>query len=307
MLALLLLALCALFLGWGLRGPIGFILGLRATKLAALCIVGGAVGAATVIFQTVAGNRLLTPGIVGFDALYVFLQTGLVLALGGAGYATLPKLAQFGAETTVLMLAGVGLFGAMLWRGAGDILRLILTGVILGVFLRGLAGLAGRLLEPSEYAIVQQASFASFGAVDKTQLWIAAVLLVVALGAAWRLAPSLDAAQLGRDMARGLGVNFDRLVLQALTVVALLVAVSTALVGPVTFLGLLAASLSHALLKTWRHALLVPGAALIGAAVLVAGQFVFERLLGMQSTLAVIVEFLGGLLFLYLVLKRPKP
>ena len=295
---------CAAFLLWNLRAPMGFILSLRATKLAALLIVGAATGAATVLFQTVAGNRLITPGIVGFDALFVFLQTMLVLALGGAGYAALPVLPAFLIETACLAGAGMALFGLLLRRGAGDLVRLVLSGLILGVMLRGLSGFAQRLLEPSEFAVVQQASFASFGAVDRVQLLIAAPLLGLALLVAWRLSPRLDLALLGRDKAITLGLDFDRLVLGVLGLIAVMVAVSTALVGPVTFLGLLAAALAQALLRRPDHAALLPAAAGLGALILVAGQFLFERILGFQSTLAVIVEFLGGLVFLALVLKR---
>ena len=68
-----------------------------------------------------------------------------------------------------------------------------------------------------------------------------------------------------------------------------------------------AASLAGGLLDTHRHRLLLPGAALLGATILVAGQVLFERLLGLQSTLSVVVEFLGGLLFLTLVLRRRRP
>jgi iron complex transport system permease protein len=303
----LLILACALFLFWNLRAPMGFILSLRLTKLAALCVVGGAIGTATVLFQTIAANRMLTPGIVGFDALFVFIQTMLVLFLGGAGFASLPSLAQFGIETLILVLAALALFSVLLRKGADDILRLVLTGVILGVLLRGLAGLAQRLLDPSEFSIVQQASFATFGAVDKTQLVIASIILTGCFCAAMRISRFLDVAALGRNIALPLGLDYDRAVFVALGLVALLVATSTALVGPITFLGLLASSLAHAALPTWRHSRLLPAAAIIGATILVAGQFVFERLLGLQSTLTVVVEFAGGVLFLFLVLRRPKP
>jgi iron complex transport system permease protein len=304
-LAVALAALAALFLAWQLRAPMGFILSLRAAKLAALLLVGAATGMATVLFQTVACNRLLTPGIVGIDALFVFLQTMLVLALGGVGAARLSAMpAAFLLESAALIAAATGLFGLMLRRDAGDLPRMILTGVILGVLLRGLAGLGQRLLDPSEFAVVQQAMFASFGAVAGADLAMAAALLLAAAAAALRLAPALDVAALGRTTARGLGLPHDRLVVQALALIAALVAVSTALVGPVTFLGLLAASLARQVTGSHRHAVLLPAAALTGATFLVAGQFVFERVLGLQSTLAVLVEFFGGLLFLALVLRR---
>jgi len=303
-LAGLLLAAAALYLLWNLRAPMGFILGLRAERLAALVLVGAASGAATMVFQTLIGNRLLTPGIVGFDALYIFLQTLLVMVLGGAALASVPVPLLFAGETACLMGAALGLFGLLLRRGAGDLIRLVLTGVILGVLLRGLAGFAQRLLEPSEFAVVQQASVASFNAVDGALLPYAGAALILALAGTLALAPALDVAALGRIPARTLGLGHDRLVMQGLALVAALVAVSTALVGPMAFLGLLAASLAQMLVRSHRHALLIPAAAMVGAVILVLGQIVFERLLGLQSALAIVVEFAGGLVFLALVLKR---
>lgn len=295
-----------LFLGWNLSGPVTYILHLRAVKLAALVLVGASIGMATVLFQTLTGSRLLTPGIVGFDALFVFLQTVLVVALGGLGYTILPPMTKFLAETGILIAAALMLFGLLLKDGARDMTRMILAGVILGVLLRGLAELGQRTLDPSAYAVVQQAAFASFNSVPKDQLAIAAIVLAIAAGLAMRLAGRMDVAALGEQTARSLGLNYRRTALQALALVAAMTAVSTALVGPITFLGLLAASLAHQVVRTHRHAVLLPAAGLIGAAILVYGQFVFERLLAMQSSLALLVEFAGGLLFLSLVLRRQR-
>ncbi|GGG80225.1 iron ABC transporter permease [Salipiger pallidus] len=299
-----LLMICAGFLAWQIRAPYGFILELRAAKLGALVCVGAATGAATVLFQTVAGNRLLTPGLVGFDALFVLLQTLLVVALGGVGAAQIPGGLRFLMELVALAVCSAALFGLLLRRDARDITKMILTGVILGVLLRGLAEMVQRMMDPSEFAVVQQAIFASFGNVDNGQLAVSAMVLLASLAAALRMAPALDVAGLGRETARGLGLNHDRVVMMALLLMAAMVSVSTALVGPITFLGLLTASLARRLTNTHRHAVLLPAAALIGALILVAGQFVFERLMGAQSALAVIVEFFGGLLFLALVLQK---
>lgn len=301
-----LLMLCAGFLAWQIRAPYGFILELRAAKLGALICVGASTGAATVLFQTVAGNRLLTPGLVGFDALFVLLQTLLVAGLGGAGFAQIPAGLRFVIEAGALGLGATVLFGMLLRRDARDVTRMILTGIILGVLLRGAAGMVQRIMDPSDFAVVQQAMFVSFGAVDPGQLGVSAVVLLAALAVTLRLAPALDVCALGRSTARGLGLPHDRLVLIALLLMAAMVSVSTALVGPVTFLGLLTASLARRLTGTHRHAVLIPASALLGALILVAGQFVFERLLGSASALAVIVEFFGGLVFLVLVLKRRR-
>ncbi|KJZ20232.1 iron chelate uptake ABC transporter family permease subunit [Loktanella sp. S4079] len=302
----LLVVASGMFLFWNLRGPTWFILNLRAEKLVTLVVVGASAGAATVVFQTIATNRLLTPGVVGFDALFVFVQTMLVLILGSSAFLDLPAMAKFGVETALLTLFAVGLFGILFRKGAGDIIRMILTGVIIGTLLRALAGFAQRLLDPSEFAVLQQATIASFNVIDDELIGIVSISLFVAFGLCLGIARKLDVVAFGRDKARTLGLGYDRFILIALSIVSLMVAVSTALVGPVVFLGLIAASLAHAWLKDHRHLVLIPGAALIGAVILVVGQTTFERVFAFQSSLAIVVEFVGGLLFLILVLRRPS-
>lgn len=290
------------FQGLG-SGNRGFILTLRATKLAGLVTVGAAVGVATVLFQTVAANRVLTPSIMGIDALYVLLQTLLVAGLGTTGFVSLDPSVKFLTETAaMIVLAGV-LFSTVLGRGARDIPRMILTGVILGVLFRSISGFVARVLDPNAYAVVQSVSFASFATLDVALLVPGGALALAAVAAALRLAPRLDVLALGRTAAVSLGLRFEWMVLAALGLVAVLVSVSTALVGPVAFFGLLVAGLAHGLSPTDRHAVLLPAAGLIGALILVAGQTLFERALSQPATLSVVVEFAGGLFFLYLLLK----
>ena len=140
-----------MFQGLG-GGNRAFILQLRGTKLAGLVVVGAATGIATVLFQTAAANRVLTPSIMGFDALYVLLQTGLVAALGVAGFAALPAAPTFLAEVAAMSLLAAGLFGTLLGQGARDIPRMILTGVILGVMFRALSGFLARIMDPNAFA-----------------------------------------------------------------------------------------------------------------------------------------------------------
>lgn len=284
-------------------GNRGFILQLRATKLAGLVVVGAATGVATVLFQTVAANRVLTPSIMGFDALYVLLQTALVASLGVAGFAALPVGGKFLAEVAVMSLLAAALFGTLLGRGARDIPRTILTGVILGVMFRSLSTFLARIMDPNAFATVQVASFASFGSLDAALLPAAGGIAGACAAAALWLAPRLDVLALGREVAVPLGLRFDRFVLVVLGLVGMLVAVSTALVGPVAFFGLLVAGLAHGLAPSARHAVLLPAAGLIGAVILVLGQTLFERLMGQAATLSVVVEFAGGLFFLFLLLK----
>ncbi|ACM03262.1 Transport system permease protein precursor [Cereibacter sphaeroides KD131] len=298
------LVAAGLYLFWGLRAANwAFVLELRATRLAALTVVGASVGVATVLFQTVSTNRILTPSIMGFDALYVLMQTAGVAFLGISGFAALPGGPKFLLETAGLVAAALLLFGTLLGRGAQDLPRMILTGVILGILFRSAAGFVGRLLDPNAYAVVQQASFATFSQVEPGLLPWAGLLALSAMGFALALAPRLDVLALGRRTSVPLGLAHDRLALLTLGLVAVLVASATALVGPIGFFGLIVASLAHALTERARHVALLPAAALSAVALLVGGQFLFERLLRLEGTLSVVVELAGGLFFLWLLMK----
>ena len=122
--------------------------------------------------------------------------------------------------------------------------------------------------------------------------------------AVWRRAGVLDVLALGRDAAINLGIDHRREVMRVLVMVSILVAVSTALVGPVTFFGLLVANLAYLLVDTHRHRLILPVAALVAVLVLMGGQLVLERLLGFNGALSIVIEFLGGIVFLIILVRR---
>jgi iron complex transport system permease protein len=284
----------------GLRGNIGFVLALRATKLAALLQVSVSIAISTVIFQTVTNNRILTPSIMGLDALYTFGQMLLVFALGGLGYAALDAQLKFGGEVLLLMALATGLLLPMLKRRT-DMGLMLLAGVIFGVLFRSLQSLLARLVDPNDFAVAQGASFANFNNVRTDLLILATVFTVIGAVIAWRARHILDIVALGADSATGLGITWTKTVTGFLLLVCALVAVSTALVGPVAFFGLLVVAVAERIVDTRRHALLMPATVLTAIIVLVGGQTLFQHGLGNSSTLGVVIEFAGGLAFLILL------
>ena len=82
--------------------------------------------------------------------------------------------------------------------------------------------------------------------------------------------------------------------------------ISTALVGPLTFLGLIVANLSRQLLKTYRHTHLILGAVLFGMLVLIAGQLVTEHVFSYAVPVSVFITIGGGIYFLYLLLTNRR-
>lgn len=304
LLPLLLAAACVLFMTLNIKGSWDYALPHRATKLAALVMAAYAVGVSTLLFQTITGNPILTPSVLGFDSMYIFLQTLLVALLGGIGYTLLPLAGKFTLEMAAMLGGSVLLFRLLLREGGQDLTRMILIGVIFGVLFRSLSSLLQRLIDPEEFATVQTNLFASFNTVNEKMLWFGAVVMVVSAVFIWRERYRLDVHLLGRDQVTNLGIPYRRHVLWILTWVAVLVATATALVGPVSFFGLLVCALTDRFAGSMKHAVRLPVAFFIAALLLVAGQALFEHLLGMKGVLSAVVEFAGGLVFLYLVMKQ---
>lgn len=303
---LLLACLALSMLGYmtlGARGSWAFLLPFRGAKLAALLLVAVSISTATVLFQTITRNRILTPSIMGFDALYMLIVTLMVFALGGQGFAQLSHQTIFALSVFALMLASLLLFGSLLMSGGRDLMRMILTGIIFGTLFRSLTSLMVRMIDPNEFAMVQVASFARFSRIDTSLLLIASLMMGGALLGAWRMRYRLDVLALGHDGAINLGEEPRRGHFQVLCLVAVLVSVSTALVGPVAFLGLLVVAITLQLIPTERHAVLLPAAALVSSIVLVGGQTLLERLLGLATPLSVVIDVLGGCVFLWLLLR----
>ncbi len=297
------------FMTIGVRGNWEFVLALRGRKLAAICFVATATAISTVIFQTIANNRILTPSIMGFDALYALLQTGLVFAIGAHRLSTVEPRLMFAVETAVMLVFSLALYRWLFLGERRSLHLLLLVGVVFGLLFRSITVLLQRVIDPNEFVVLQDRLFASFNSVAPDLLVIAAVLIGLVSLVLWRMCDRLDVLLLGRDVAINLGLNHRREVALVLVLVSLQVSVATALVGPlnafepVSFFGLLVANLTYLLVPGFRHRHVLPAAALVGIIILLGGQLVLERILGLEAVVGIVIEFAGGLLFIVLLLR----
>ncbi|WP_240645840.1 iron chelate uptake ABC transporter family permease subunit [Georgenia sp. SYP-B2076] len=282
---------------WALVAP------LRAARLAPMILVGVAIAVSTVVFQTVTENRILTPSIMGFDAMYALIQTAGVFFLGSTAVIATAATTRFGLEVGVMLAFSAALFRWLFGGPRRSLYLMVLVGIVLGTLFRSLATFLQRVIDPNEYLIVTDRLFASFSAVDPGLLAVCAVIVALVCAWMWWVRRDLDVLALGQDHALALGVDHRRLVLRALSACALLVSVSTALVGPITFFGLLVANLAYAVAGTHRHAYVLPAASLLGILTLVGGQTVLEHVFGMDTVLSVIIEFVGGIVFILLLIR----
>ncbi|WP_455811325.1 iron chelate uptake ABC transporter family permease subunit [Pseudomonas graminis] len=304
LLATLLMVLMGIFMTLDLHGNIAYILRHRGQILATMVLVGFASGISTLLFQTLTRNRILTPSVMGLESLFVLMQTLLIFALDVGGLNMLGSVGRFIAESALLVMFATLLYRWLLGGAGLDLHRVLLIGLVCGTLFRSISGLMQRLMEPGEFAVLQSRIFATFTRADSDVLWISAGVIALVATLIWRLRHRLDVMALGPDHAIALGIAWQRHVTGLLLLISLLVAVSTALVGPMMFLGLLIVNLAYPLMGSWRHAYLLPGCVLIGIITLVGGQLILERLLDMAGTLSVVIEFSGGALFIYLLLRK---
>ncbi|MEI2414719.1 iron chelate uptake ABC transporter family permease subunit [Orrella sp. JC864] len=291
----------------GAQGDWSFILAFRGAKLAAMLLVAYAIAVSSVLFQTVTHNRILTPALMGFDALYVLIQALLVLGLG-LGYQSpgLDSPLKFLAEVAIMTGMACLLFRWLFTGATHSLHRMMLVGIVFGLLFRSLSSFIMRLIDPNEFMMLQDRMFASFNTIHTGLLGIATVTLLAASALAWRLLPRYDVLALGREIAISLGVDYRRTVMLTLVLIAVMVSVSTALVGPVTFFGLLVSNLAYHIMGSDRHRLTLPAAVLIAVVFLVGGQTLLERVLRFDATVSVVIEFVGGLLFLVLVTRKVR-
>jgi len=272
----------------------------------AIILVSVAVGVSAVVFQTITGNYILTPSIMGLDNLYIFLQTLVIFFLGSGQLVMMNSSFHFVLTLIFMVCVSTGIFFVMFKVQGSNIYFIVLVGIVFGVAFEGLASFMQVLIDPSEFAVLEGKMFASFNRINVELLGITAVVVIAALLWLMRDFRNLDVLTLGRSQAITLGVNYKKVVLKSLVVVAILTSASTVLVGPVTFLGILIVSLARFLFPTYRHFILVPATVLVSLCILVFGMLITERVLNFTVPLSVIINFAGGIYFIYLMLKMKR-
>ncbi|WP_019121225.1 iron chelate uptake ABC transporter family permease subunit [Brevibacillus massiliensis] len=305
-LAVIAVILIAVFLFISIGSSWDYILPRRAAKVFAILLTGGSIAFATTVFQTITNNRILTPSILGLDSLYLMIQTIVVFLFGSKTLTMGSSNLNFVVSVGLMILFSGVLYKVIFKREQQNIYFLLLIGLIFGTLFQSMATFMQVLIDPNEFQIVQDKMFASFNNIKTDLLGIAGISVLLVSAYFRKFIKYLDVLSLGREQAINLGVDYDYVVKRLLIVVAILISVSTALVGPITFLGLLVVNVTYEFFKTYRHQYLLPGSILVSIVALVGGQLIVERVFTFATTLSVIINFCGGGYFLYLLLKENK-
>ncbi|WP_265100336.1 iron chelate uptake ABC transporter family permease subunit [Paraclostridium bifermentans] len=297
----------ALFLTVGVNFEhIDYAMSQRIPKLIAIVITGGCIAFSSIIFQTITNNNILTPSVLGLDSLYVLIQTVIVFLLGVESSFITNKSSNFLLSSSLMILASFVLYKKLFERSNNNVFFLLLVGMIFGTLFKSMSTFMQVVIDPNEYAALQNSLYASFSNVNTEILMMSVIMIIAIIPFIYDELKMLDVISLGKDHAINLGVNYDKAVKKLIIVVAMLVSISTALVGPITFLGLLVVNVAKQLFKTYKHTYLISASILISILTLVVGQFLVERVFTFTTTISVIINFIGGLYFIYLLLKESK-
>ncbi|MGG7142826.1 iron chelate uptake ABC transporter family permease subunit [Clostridium nigeriense] len=296
-----------LFIVWGLTAKnYRFNLSLRIPKVLGILIAGGSISVASILFQTITNNRIITPSIIGLDSLYSLVQTVVVFVFGSTSLFMVNKTINFLTSGTLMVLLAMILFKVVLKKSKNNIFLLLLVGTVVGTLFRSMSSFMQVLIDPNEYDALQTKLFASFSLVN-TKIIFVSIIIIVILGLfLYEDFGKLDVMSLGREQAINLGVDYDKFSKKILVIVAILVSLSTALVGPITFLGILVVNLTYEITKTYRHSVLLIVGTLISIIALVGGQFLVERVFTFNTTISIIINFIGGIYFINLLLRESK-
>ena len=305
------LVFCAGILTWGNPLPFGTpgfwrIAESRATSVVVIMIVAVSQAMATVAFQTAANNRIITPSIMGFESLYVLIQTSAVYFLGAVGVSAVQGLPQYALQVSLMIVFALGLYGWLLSGKYANVQVMLLIGIVLGGGLGAVSTFMQRLLSPSEFDVLSARLFGSVANADPGYFPLAVPLCIVATVALYVHSRKLNVMAMGRDVATNLGMDHRRELLLTLFWVSILMAVSTSLIGPMTFLGFLVAILAYQFADTHDHRYVFPMAALIGFTVLSGAYFVLKNVFYAEGAVSIIIELVGGSVFLFVILRRGR-
>ena len=306
-LAALVLAACAAYLTVDVDPKyLDFAMRLRIPKLAVMLIAAFAIGGASLVFQSVINNTIVTPCLLGMNSLYTLIHTAVVFVAGSGSVLAVNANAAFAVDLVLMGLSATVIYGYLFQKTHYNVLYVLLIGTVLTSFFGSIQSTLTRIMDPNEYDSLLTTLVASFSNVNGEIIAFALAVLAALVFVLRKDLALLDVITLGKAQAVNLGVDYDRCIRRLLLGVTLAIAVATAVVGPISFMGLIIANLSRQLLKTYRHSQLIAGSALFGMLILVAGQLIVEHVYTYAIPISVFITVGGGLYFLYLLLTKRR-
>ena len=275
-------------------------------ELIAMLIAASAIGGASIVFQSIINNTIVTPCLLGMNSLYTLTHTAVVFAAGSGSILAANANAAFATDLVLMGITATVLYSYLFRKTNHNVLYVLLVGTVLTSFFGSIQSAMIRTMDPNEYDSLLSTLVASFSNINSEIILFTVIVLAAVVFALRKELALLDVITLGREQAINLGVDYDRTIRRLLLGVTLCIAAATAMVGPISFLGLIIANLARQFLKTYRHSFLITGSSLFGMLVLVGGQLAVEHVFSYAIPVSVFITAGGGIYFLYLLLRKEK-
>ena len=279
---------------------------IRTPKLIVMLITAFAIGGASIVFQSIINNTIVTPCLLGMNSLYTLIHTAVVFFAGSGSILAVNANAAFAVDLILMCLTATVIYSYLFKKTNHNVLYVLLIGTVLTSFFSSIQNTLTRVMDPNEYDTLLTTLVASFSNVNSEIILFSLIVLTAVIFVLRKDLALLNVLTLGKNQAINLGVDYDSSIRRLLLGVTICIAVATAMVGPISFLGLIIANLSRQLLKTYRHSQLIFGSALFGMIVLVGGQLIAERVFTYAIPVSVFITVGGGLYFLYLLLTNRR-
>ncbi|QIB69706.1 iron chelate uptake ABC transporter family permease subunit [Aminipila butyrica] len=276
----------------------------RTVALFAMVIAAVCQSLSTVAFQSSTNNRIITPSLLGFEALYSTIHTSAMFFFGTSAFLKFSGIGPFLFQVVAMVLMCLILYGWLLSGKYGNLQLMLLVGVIMGTGLKSVSSFMRRLLAPSEFDILQARLFGSVNNADAAYFPVAVPLVIIAALLILAYSKKLNVLSLGKSASTSLGVNHRFGVIYTLILVSVLMSVSTALVGPLTFYGFLVATMTYQAAPTYDHRYVFPMTLAIGFLILTGSYFFMYHVFRAQGVVSVIIELFGGIAFLIVLLRK---
>lgn len=282
-----------------------YVLKIRLPTLVVILIAAFSIGVASLIFQTIINNRIVTPCILGMNSMYTLTHTAVVFIFGSASIVATNQNIAFGLDVVLMGIIATIIYGFIFKKTKYNILYVLLIGTVLSSFLGSIQSSLIRIMDPNEYDSLLTTLVADFNNVNSEIIIFSLVLIFLLFLFLRKELKLLNVIGLGKDQSINLGIDYDKVIKKLLLGVVLLISIATALVGPISFLGLIIANLARSLFKTYKHSYLTIGSILVGMVTILLGQIISQYIFNFEIPVSTFITIGGGIYFLYLlVFKR---
>ncbi len=297
-------ALAVFFMLYDSGFNVDYVLPKRLLRLGTILLAGVCIAVSSVVFQTLVTNRVLTPAVMGYESVYLFWQVLLVFFLGQSGLGLLGLNGNFFASMGLMLLYSWLIHHFLLPRARQNLWLLLLFGLVLTMVMTTLTQFIQLKISPGEFSVFQGINYASFNHSQMQTLTYAAVAMLAVIWLGYPYLSTLDVMALGEEQAVSLGVDYARLVRWGFGLIAVLVAVSTSLVGPTAFMGVFIANMAYAFAGHFQHKRILWFASAMAVAVFLVAQILVEHVFNYKTTVSILINLICGVYFLLLIVRH---